>query len=400
MALQPLSGVRIVDFTRVLAGPFCTMTLADLGAEVIKIESAHGDETRQWGPPWLDTEEGQFSAYYLGVNRGKRSIAIDLKKAEGQSIAKELIQQAHVLVENFKVGGMSMFGLGYEQVKTYNPALVYASITGYGQTGPYRDRPGYDFVIQGQSGLMSITGEPEGEPMKVGVAVSDVFAGLFAATSILGALRYAEQTGQGQHLDIALLDTQIAALVNIVSGALVSEKTPARYGNAHPSIVPYQPFQASDQAFTLAVGNDRQFAQLCKLIGRDDLLTDTRFVTNPARVANRETLIHILSAVFRTRTAQTWVEDLLALNIPAGLINTVDQTLADPHIMARGLIGETDFYNQALRWVNFPVQFSETPSVEMSPPPRIGQDTETILRDVLGKTDIEIRALYDQYVVS
>ncbi len=371
-----LAGVRVVDFTRVLAGPFCTMMLADLGADVIKIEDPLlGDETRHWGPPW--TESG-LSAYYTSVNRNKRAITLDLKSPEGQEIARQLIANSEIVVENFKPDGMSAFGLGYENAAALKPAIVYASITGYGQTSPYRDRPGYDFVVQAMSGLMAITGERGGEPHKVGVAISDVTAGLFAAMSILAALIHARATGEGQHLDIALLDTQIAALVNVAASALVSGQTPRRYGNAHPSIVPYQPFHASDALFSLAVGNDRQFRQLCALIDHPEWSDDARFATNPARVAHRDVLIPLLEQVFITRTAAAWVEALNQVGIPAGRLNTLTDMLADPHIEARGLVTEID----GIPLIAPPVHFSATPPTVRSAPPAHGQHTDTILSEL------------------
>lgn len=381
--VSALSGVRVLDFTRVLAGPFCTMILADMGADVIKVESLDGDETRQWGPPF---DARGRSAYYLSVNRNKRSLTLNLKSPRGREIARQLAAQSHIVVENFKPGGMAAFGLGYEDLRALNPALVYASITGFGQTGPYSERPGYDFVVQAMSGLMSITGEKEGEPSKVGVAIADVIAGLFAATSLLAALRHAERNGQGQRLDISLLDSQIAALVNIASSALVSGATPARYGNAHPSIVPYQSFHAADMEFALGVGNDRQFAQLCQLIDHPEWATDARFATNPARVANRDLLVDLLGAVFVTRPAAEWVDAVLARGIPAGPLNTVSQILADPHIQARGLIHEIDL----LRLVGPPVGFSQTPPTVRTPPPDLGEHTDAILRERLGLSDTEI----------
>ena len=290
----PLTGIRILDFSRVLAGPFATMLLADMGAEVLKIESLQGDDTRQWGPPWYGAGDDRQSAYFLSVNRNKRSLALNLKTAEGQAIARRLAAESQLLIENFRPGGMDGFGLGYEALSAAHPSLVYASLTGYGQSGPYAEQPGYDFVIQGQSGMMSITGPADGEPHKLGVAISDVIAGLFAAVSMLGALRHAEASGQGQRLDIALFDTSIAALVNVVSNALVSRQPTARYGNAHPSIVPYQPFTASDRSFTVAVGNDRQFAALCRIAGHPEWAADPRFASNPARVEHRNALIALL----------------------------------------------------------------------------------------------------------
>jgi crotonobetainyl-CoA:carnitine CoA-transferase CaiB-like acyl-CoA transferase len=378
-----LTDVRVLDFTRVLAGPFCTMILADLGADVIKVESLDGDETRQWGPPF--DAQGR-SAYYLSVNRNKRSLTLNLKSEAGRQIARQLAANSQIVVENFKPGGMAAFGLGYDDLRGINPALVYASISGFGQTGPYHERPGYDFVIQAMSGLMSITGEVGGEPSKVGVAIADVVAGLFASSSILAALRHAERSGEGQRLDIALLDTQIAALVNVASSALVSGQTPARYGNAHASIVPYQTFRAADGEFALAVGNDRQFAQLCQLIERAEWASDPRFSTNPARVQNRDVLIALLGSVFSTRPAAEWVAGALALNIPAGTLNTVSQILEDEHIQARGLIHVID----AVRMVGNPVGFSATPPTVRSVPPDLGEHTDAILRERLGLRDDEI----------
>jgi crotonobetainyl-CoA:carnitine CoA-transferase CaiB-like acyl-CoA transferase len=382
-----LEGIRVLDFTRVLAGPFCTMLLADLGADVIKVESLDGDETRRWGPPFDDRGR---SAYYLSVNRNKRSLTLNLKSDAGRQIARRLAAESQIVVENLKPGGMSAFGLGDADLRALNPALVYASISGFGQTGPYSDRPGYDFVVQAMSGLMSITGEVDGEPSKVGVAIADVVAGLFASSSILAALRHAERTGEGQHLDVALLDTQIAALVNIASSALVSGQTPARYGNAHASIVPYQTCRASDGEFALAVGNDRQFAQLCHLIDRVEWATDLRFATNPARVANRSVLIALLDGVFITRPAAEWVAGALTLNIPAGSLNTVSQILEDEHVQARGLIHTMD----SLRMVGNPVGFSATPPTVRTPPPDLGEHTDAILRERLNLTAAEIAVLH------
>ena len=391
-----LSGVRVLDFTRVLAGPFCTMLLADMGAEVIKVEDPErGDETRQWGPPWLERDGERFSAYYLSVNRNKRSLTLNLKSQQGQAIARELAAQSQIVVENFKPGTMAAFGLGYDALAALSPALVYGSITGYGQTGLYSDRPGYDFVIQAMSGLMSITGAVDGEPHKVGVAIADVIAGLFALSSLLAALRHAERTGQGQHLDIALLDTQIAALVNVASNALVSGQTPGRYGNAHPNIVPYQPFRAAAGDFALAVGNDRQFTALCRLVEHSEWASDPRFATNPARVDNRATLVALLDAVFLSRPAEEWVEGALALGIPAGKLNTVSDILRDPHVEGRGLVQAID----GVPLVGSPIGFSATPPQVYAPPPAHGQHTGDILRERLGMDDDAIAACRREGVV-
>lgn len=381
-----LAGVRVLDFTRVLAGPFCTMLLGDLGAEIIKIEQPiGGDETRQWGPPWFGEGDERLSAYYASVNRNKRSLTLNLKTETGRDLARQLASKSQIVVENFKVGGMAEFGLSYPDLKALNPALVYCSITGFGQTGPYRDRPGYDYVVQAMSGLMSITGPADGEPHKVGVAVSDVFTGLFALSSILAALRHAENTGQGQYIDIALLDSQIAALVNVASNYLVSGLTPPRLGNEHPNIVPYQTFSASDQDFVLAVGNDRQFRLLCDLLGQPALAKDERFVTNPQRSKYRAELVGLLQSYFRKRTASEWVEGLLAAGIPAGPINNVAQILNDPQVLARGLVQEVLLADGSkLPLVGAPMQFSETPTEIRLPPPQLGEHTNEILRTVLG----------------
>ncbi len=381
-----LSGLRVLDFSRVLAGPFCTMLLADLGADVIKVEHlARGDDTRAWGPPWLGEGDDAQSAYFLSVNRNKRSLTLDIKTPGGQDLARRLAAKSHVVVENFKAGQMASFGLGYDDLRAINPALVYCSITGFGQTGPYRDRPGYDYVIQAMSGLMSITGPEDGPPYKVGVAIADVFAGLFAATSILAAVRHSERTGQGQSIDVALLDAQIAALVNVASNFLVSGQTPPRFGNQHPNIVPYQTFSASDGEFVVAVGNDGQFARLCAVIGRPDLRDDPRCTTNPARVEHRAWLIPLLQAVFARRPAAEWVDRLLAAGIPAGPINTIPAALGDPHVAARGLVHEIDLQaGEVLRLIGPPVRMAPDAAEVRTPPPRLGEHTDEVLRDVLG----------------
>src|SRR5215510_8558971 len=325
--LQPLEGFRILDLSRVLAGPYCTMLLGDLGAEVIKVERPGiGDDTRAWGPPFADGE----SAYYLCANRNKKSITVNLKSPAGQEIIRQLARVSDVLVENYKVGELAALGLGYEDLKRLNPGLVYCSITGYGQTGPDKDLPGYDFVIQGRGGVMSITGETDGEPMKVGVAVVDITAGLFAANAIQAALLARSKTGRGQAIDISLLDAQVAWLANVASNYLVSGQRPQRFGNAHPTIVPYQTFQAQDGFFCVAVGNDGQWQKLCDMLGHPEFATDPRFTTNPARVQYREALVELLQEIFATHDIAFWLQEITIAGIPCGPVQTIDQVFHDP----------------------------------------------------------------------
>lgn len=377
----PLAGIRILDFTRVLAGPLCTMLLGDLGADVIKVESPAGDETRQWGPPYLGDPVDGLSAYYLSVNRSKRSIILNLKAPRDRETARRLAATSAVVVENFRPGGMASFGLGYDDLHALNPALVYASITGFGQTGPYRDRPGYDHAIQAMSGLMSITGAAEGEPHKVGVAIVDVVTGLFAQASILAALRHAERTGEGQHLDVSLLDSALAALVNVAGNTLATGHAPQRYGNAHPNIVPYQVFRAADGDFVLAVGNDGQFAALCSVIGHPEWAADARFATNPARLAHRGALVDALTEVFSGRRVAEWVEAILRGGIPCAPIHSLLQILSDPHVAARGLVQQMPVSTGELwRFVGNPVGFSATPPQVHRPPPLLGEHTAEVLR--------------------
>jgi crotonobetainyl-CoA:carnitine CoA-transferase CaiB-like acyl-CoA transferase len=393
MLPNPLQGVRVLDFTRVLAGPYCTMLLGDLGADVVKVEAPTGDETRAWGPPWAGEGADRESAYYLAVNRNKRSITLNLKHPQARQIARQLAADSHIVLENFKPGQMARFGLDYDTLRRDNPALVYVSITGFGQSGPYSDRPGYDHIIQAMSGLMSITGPTDSEGYKVGVAVVDVFSGLFALSGVLAALRHAERTGAGQHLDIALMDAQLSALVNVASAALVSGKTPARYGNAHSTIVPYQNFLAADGPFALAVGNDGQFRALCEVINRDDLAQDVRFATNPARVQHRDALVSQLQAVFITQPADEWVTRCLAVGIPAGPVQTVTQALHSPHAQARHLIRHTTLPNgQPLPMVASPL-LPDTPDAVRYPPPQIGQHTDEVLAERLGLDEAVRQAL-------
>ncbi len=330
-----LAGVRVLDLSRVLAGPYCTMLLGDYGADVIKVEEpSSGDGTRSWGPPWV----GDQSAYYLAANRNKRSLTVNLKAAEGVAIVRRLAAISDVVIENFKPGTAARMGLGYEALAADNGSLIYCSLTGYGQDGPYCDRPGYDFVIQAQGGLMSITGPAEGEPYKVGVAIADITTGLFATTAILAALHERQQSGRGQAIDVALLDAQVAWLANVGQNYLATGVTPARYGNAHPSIVPYETFPTRDGAIAVAIGTDEQYRKFCLKIDRPDLCEDERFRTNRARVANRTSLIPALQEIFRAQAADVWIDLLLGIGVPAGPINDVAAALDDPQVRARGMV--------------------------------------------------------------
>lgn len=378
--MQPLNGIRVLDLSRVLAGPYCTMVLGDLGADVIKVESPEGDETRGWGPPFANGE----SAYYLCVNRNKRGIAVDFKTEEGRKILHELVNQSDVLVENFRPGTLARFSLDFDSLAAVNPKLIYCSITGFGQTGPLRDQPGYDFMIQAMGGLMSITGEPNGEPMKVGVAVADLFAGQNAVIAILAAVQARSQTGKGQHLDISLFDSQVAMLANVASNYLVSGNMPKRYGNAHANIVPYQSFQASDVWFVVAVGNDRQFEKLCEVIGKQELANDERFGSNSERVKHRDELISLLKPVFLTKTSSEWLSMLEAARIPCGAINSLDKVFSLPQVEARDMLVHMEHSKIGdLSLVGSPLKFSATPVDYKLPPPRLGEHTDEVLKELL-----------------
>ncbi len=393
---QALDGITVLDLSRVLAGPLCTMMLADLGAEVIKVERpGEGDETREWGPPWAGTE----SAYYLCVNRNKRSITVDLKKEEGKEIIRRLARTADVVVENFKTGTLEKLGLGYDDLIEISPRLVYCSITGYGQTGPDRDLPGYDFAIQGRGGIMSITGESDGPPMKVGLAIVDVTAAMNAAVAILAALRARDILGRGQKIDISLLDTQVAWLVNRASNYLVGDSEPKRYGNAHPNIVPYETFKAKDKHFNLAVGNDAQFSRLCDILGAPDLCADPRFSTNPARVQHRSEVVAVLSEHFTTRSADEWLDLFKAGKIPAGPINTIPEVLADPHVIARDMVVQMPHPTAGtVRLVGSPLKLSATPPRYRRHPPLLGEHTREVLIE-LGFSEGEAVSLREGGVV-
>jgi crotonobetainyl-CoA:carnitine CoA-transferase CaiB-like acyl-CoA transferase len=377
--MQPLQGIRVLDLSRVLAGPYCTMVLGDLGADVIKVEPPEGDETRAWGPPFVEGE----SAYYLCVNRNKRGIVINLKTDDGKKILRDLALQSDVLVENFRPGTLEKFGLDFETLHELNPKLIYCSITGFGQTGSMRDKPGYDFMIQALGGLMSITGEPEGEPMKTGVAVVDLFAGQNAVIAILAALQARTLTRQGQHLDIALFDSQLGWLANVASNYLISGKLPKRHGNAHPNIVPYQSFQASDGWFAIAVGNDRQFARMCDMLGKPELATDEKFATNSARVQNRVEIINFLVSIFKDASVSEWLKKLDEAEIPCGSINNFEQVFSMPNVREREMLVKMNHPTIGeLPLVGSPLKMSDTPVEYRLPPPLMGEHTEEVLREL------------------
>lgn len=388
-----LSHIRVLDLSRILAGPWASQLLADLGADVIKIEKpGSGDDTRSWGPPFLHDADGKatdIAAYYLTANRNKRSVTIDITRPEGQALVRELVVQSDVLIENFKQGGLQRYGLDYASLRELNPRLVYCSITGFGQTGPYAPRAGYDFLIQGLGGLMSLTGRPEGEagagPMKVGVALTDVLTGLYAANAIQAALLARAQTGQGQYIDLALLDVQVACLANQAMNYLTSGQSPQRLGNAHPNIVPYQDFPTRDGYMILAIGNDGQFNRFCEAAGAPKLATDPRFSSNSARVMNRQILIPLLNALTVQRDTQDWITTLEALAVPCGPINTLEQVFADPQVQARGLQLAIDHpLLGAVPGVANPIQLSATPVSYRSAPPMLGEHTEQVLSERLG----------------
>ncbi|WP_313253407.1 CaiB/BaiF CoA-transferase family protein [Stenotrophomonas sp.] len=403
-----LEGVRVLDLSRILAGPWCTQVLADFGADVIKVERPGvGDDTRGWGPPYLKDGQGNDtaeSAYYLCANRGKRSLAIDFTTTEGQALIHALVGRCDVLVENYKVGGLAKYGLDAASLLAINPKLVYCSITGYGQDGPYAQRAGYDAAIQAIGGLMSVTGEPDGAPgagpQKVGVAATDLMTGMYAATAILAALRHAERTGRGQQIDLALLDTQVAWLANQASNYLVGGLVPDRQGTAHPNIVPYQVMPAADGYFMLAVGNDAQFARFCEVIGEAQLAVDPRYATNRARVAHRAELVPHLQQRLRTRPAAEWLAALEAAVVPANPVNRIDQVFDDPQVQARGLrIDVPHATGGTVAMVRNPLKFSATPLQYTQAAPLLGQHTTQVLGEVLAMGEAQLQRLRGQGVI-
>ncbi|MFM9900757.1 MAG: CaiB/BaiF CoA transferase family protein [Polaromonas sp.] len=411
--MNSLNGIRILDLSRVLAGPWCTQTLADLGADVIKIERpGTGDDTRTWGPPFLKDADGNDTpeaAYYLGANRNKRSVTCDIAQPAGQALIRELAAHCDVFVENFKVGDMARYGLDYASLKAINPRLVYCSVTGFGQNGPYAERAGYDYAIQGMGGLMSVTGERDdldGGPQKVGVAVADLMTGMYATVGILAALRHAEKTGEGQQVDMALLDTQVAMLANLGANYLVSGTVPGRAGNAHQNIVPYQVFEVaaapdgSKDHLILAVGNDSQYVKFCKVANIPELGVNPLFAKNRDRVNNRAQLVPILEAVLRTRTKADWLAALEAAKVPCGAINNLAEVFADPQVTARGMVTTWQHPVKAdLRLVASPLKLSATPVRCDLPPPLLGQHTQDVLRTVLGYTDAQLAELQRNQVI-
>jgi crotonobetainyl-CoA:carnitine CoA-transferase CaiB-like acyl-CoA transferase len=402
--MQPLEGMRVLDMTRALAGPFCTMMLGDLGADIIKVERpGRGDESRGWGPPFVGKPYGPYpgeSAYFISANRNKRSITINLKSAEGQEILRHLAARSDAFVENFRTGVLDRMGLGYEDLRAVNPRLVYCSISGYGRTGPYAQRPGYDSVIQAEGGFMGITGPEEGPPCRVGVPIIDITAGMFSATAILAALRARDATGEGQLVDLSLLEAQVALLTNVASNYLVGGEPHRRLGNAHPNITPYEAFPARDRWFVLAAGNERLWAILCDAIGQPDLKDDPRFADNKARLVNRAALREILSAAFQARDADAWLAEFTAAGLPCGPINTIPDVFAHPQAEARELALEAEHPTAGtVRFSGFPYKLSQTPASVRRPPPVLGQHTGEVLVELLGYSADDVVALQEASVI-
>ncbi len=399
--MQALAGVRVLDLTRILAGPYCTMMLGDLGADVIKVERpGRGDDSRGWGPPFVGEPYGPYpgeSAYFMVANRNKRSITVNLKNPEGLEIVNRLAGISDVLVENFRTGVLEEMGLGYEDLRGSNPRLIYCSISGYGRTGPYAERPGYDFIIQAEGGMMGITGPEEGPPYRVGVPIVDITAGMFAATAILAALHARTHTGEGQCVDVSLMNTQVALLTNVGSNYLVGGVEPRRLGNAHPNITPYEAFRARDRWFALAAGNEPQWRLLCDVIGRPDLKDDVRFATNSARVTNRAALVAVLNDVFVTRDADEWLAGLMEAGLPCAPINTVPDVFEHPQVQARDLAPEVQHPTAGkVRLTGLPYVLSQTPAEIRRPPPLLGEHSEEVLTELLGYSGTEVAAMRER----
>ncbi len=404
----PLKGIRVLDMSRILAGPWAAQTMADLGAEVIKVERpGRGDDTRSWGPPFLNTPAGDETAeaaYFACTNRGKKSITLDISRPEGQGVLRRFAAKSDILIENYKVGGLAAYDLGYEDLKKINPGLVYCSITGFGQTGPLKDRAGYDFLIQAMGGLMSVTGEMDGKPgagpQKIGVALTDVLTGLYTVIAAQAALTRRLETGEGAHVDMALLDVTVATMANQALNYLVTGNSPVRLGNAHPNIVPYQAFACLDDHVIVAVGNDAQFARFCEVAGQPELAADSRFVSNHARVNNRDALTIIIEDFMKTRPASDWIATLEAVGVPCGPINNMEQVFANPQIIYRAMRMELDHpIAGTVPQVTSPINFAGEPFDYDNPPPVLGQHTEEVLADVLGMKAVEIAELREAGVV-
>jgi crotonobetainyl-CoA:carnitine CoA-transferase CaiB-like acyl-CoA transferase len=399
----PLDGITVLDLSRVLAGPSCTQMLGDLGAEIIKVERPGvGDETRTWGPPFLrdaDGRETRESGYYLSTNRNKRSVTIDFAKSEGAALVQGLLAHCDVLIENFKVGGLREYGLAYDQLQSRFPRLVYCSITGYGQDGPYAARPGYDLMAQGAGGIMSVTGEAEGPPLKVGVAVNDVMSGLNAAVGILSALRHRDRTGVGQHIDIALLDVQVGWLYNVGLNYLLSGQVPHRWGTAHPNTVPYQVFPTSDGHVILGANNDTQFQRLCEFAGVPQLANDPRFTTNALRLKNREALIPLLSDLLQRHPTLHWVDGLVKAGLPCGPVNTIDRVFDDPQVIHREMKISMAHPVAEVPLIGSPLKLSETPVRYRRPPPQLGEHTDDVLGDLLKLGTAERQRLREKGII-
>ncbi len=402
----PLHGLRVFDLTRILAGPTCAQLLGDLGAEVIKIERpGAGDDTRKWGPPYVKDDSGQeteASAYYLASNRNKRSLTLDISKPEGQALAKRLIGRCDILIENFKAGTLPRYGLGNDDLKDDNPELVYCSITGFGQTGPYAPRAGYDYLAQGMGGMMSLTGAPEGQPTKVGIGIADIMCGMYATVAILAALRHRDQGGGGQYIDLGLLDTQVAWLTYEGLNYLTSGKLPQRVGNQHPNVVPYDLLPASDGSFILAVGNDAQFARFCEFAGAPELAEDPRFATNANRVRNRAALYQVLPGLTARKTTQAWLDGLTERGVPCGPVNTLDQVFADPQVRHREMRVTLPYpgaQGGEIELIGNPIKYSKTPVAYRRPPPKLGEHTEQVLEELLDMEAAEVMALRNEGVI-
>jgi crotonobetainyl-CoA:carnitine CoA-transferase CaiB-like acyl-CoA transferase len=405
----PLSDIRVLDLSRVLAGPICTQTLGDLGADIIKVERpGEGDITRKWGPPYLKDDNGKDtteSTYYLSANRNKRSVTIDFSKSEGQDLIRELLQHSDILVENFTTGTLDKYGLGYEALKEAFPNLIYCSITGFGHTGPEAHSPGYDFLIQGLSGMMSITGEPEGSPQKVGISIADISSGLYATIAILAALHHREKTGEGQFIDLSLLESQMSLLSFVGQAYLTSGIVPTRLGNEHPHIVPYGAFKAKDAHIIIAVGTDQQFEKLCTFAKVPELAKDPKFATNDGRVRHRKELLDLLNSITEKHSAEYWMTGLSGVDVPCGPVNNIDQALQHPQVAARHMIEKLSHPYvpgkdaEGLSMIASPLRFSKSVLKNKKSPPPLGEHTQNVLKEILDKTDEEIKSLRDGRII-